>query len=972
MKVLKFSIDALLDSGCSRSIISPEIARYGQMKIVKQRITMMNGDAVVCEASCAVEVSINGVTIMLDCLVAEVLPKYKMLLGMDAIGAMGGVHIGVDGSLKFVKSLKSNVSFAAELERGSMEISDKDFYASFSEGKWTVEWKWLEGMQGPMLQNNVSQYNVSGEALAAFEQEVKEWIDLGWLQQFEGKHDGIIPLMAVIQINKEKVRPVLDYRELNQYVSSHTGTSDVCGEKLRKWRCMGKNVKMIDLRKAYLQIHLSKKLWKFQVVKFHGMTYCLTRLGFGLNVAPKIMSAIVNKVLSIDSTVRAGTDSYIDDIIVNESVISCDRVIELLATYGLQSKPAEPLIGSRILGLSIVQKNGETYWGRGNKVVDVCSVKTKRQVFGLCGQLLGHYPVAGWLRPACSFIKRSITELQWDDFIDDKTKYMLNEVINEVEVRDPVMGKWNVTLEERGIVWCDASSLAIGVCLELDGDVVEDAAWLRKPDDSGHINLAELEAVLKGVNLALRWDLKNVVVKTDSATVHAWVSSLLTQDRKIKTSGLGEALVRRRLGILRELIDECKLDLHIELVKSHLNKADRLTRVPKKWLTLREEVGAVSVNQFLTPEKNSLIMQLHSRNHFGVYRTLYLVRRCYPEEHITKQEVDYAIRGCKECLSIDPAPVHWEHGNLDIGKVWFRVACDITHYGAYKYLTLIDCGPSRFAIWRRVSDESLEHVTRAIEEVFAERGPPSELLLDNSRTFRSDGLQLLCQRWGVKIKFRCVNRPSGNGIIERNHRTIKRMAKRSGGSIPEMVYWYNFTPREMDKEESSPRIGINKYEWRCIEEPNKEEEGDHQGISGNFSIGQEVYIKPENARCTSLWKEGVVTAILSPFSVEVDGFPHHIADIRQVSSPERNLVSTSEEGSKGDKDVNSVNTRSVVSEDQKDDVSASVRKSGRCVRRPVRLQEYYLNDDVDIMGACGVCEVCHQVGASEEQMEENR
>ena len=103
--------------------------------------------------------------------------------------------------------------------------------------------------------------------------------------------------MAVMQSSKHKVRPVLDYRELNEHVSSHTGESVVCGEKLRKWRSMGSNVKLLDLRKAYLQLHITEDLWKYQATKFQGKIYCLTRLGFGLNVAPKIMTAVVNAVL---------------------------------------------------------------------------------------------------------------------------------------------------------------------------------------------------------------------------------------------------------------------------------------------------------------------------------------------------------------------------------------------------------------------------------------------------------------------------------------------------------------------------------------------------------------------------------------------------------------------------------------------------------------------------------------------------
>ena len=69
------------------------------------------------------------------------------------------------------------------------------------------------------------------------------------------------------------------------------------------------------------------------------------------------------------------------------------------------------------------------------------------------------------------------------------------------------------------VVWCHASNIAKGVVLEIDNVEVEVATWLRKKDDFGHINIAELDVVLKDVNLALKWGLQEIEVCTDSATV---------------------------------------------------------------------------------------------------------------------------------------------------------------------------------------------------------------------------------------------------------------------------------------------------------------------------------------------------------------------------------------------------------------------------------------------------------------------
>ena len=62
--------------------------------------------------------------------------------------------------------------------------------------------------------------------------------------------------------------------------------------------------------------------------------------------------------------------------------------------------------------------------------------------------------------------------------------------------------------------------LALGIVIEVDGHVVEDASWLRSEDSSSHINMAEQDAVIKWVNAALACKLKTLQVRTDSLTVY--------------------------------------------------------------------------------------------------------------------------------------------------------------------------------------------------------------------------------------------------------------------------------------------------------------------------------------------------------------------------------------------------------------------------------------------------------------------
>ena len=65
---------------------------------------------------------------------------------------------------------------------------------------------------------------------------------------------------------------------------------------------------MLDLRKVYLQVWVDKTLWLFQTVVFCAKRYCLTKLGFGLNVALQIMKTIVSAMFSQGKSAEFGLD----------------------------------------------------------------------------------------------------------------------------------------------------------------------------------------------------------------------------------------------------------------------------------------------------------------------------------------------------------------------------------------------------------------------------------------------------------------------------------------------------------------------------------------------------------------------------------------------------------------------------------------------------------------------------------------
>jgi len=173
--------------------------------------------------------------------------------------------------------------------------------------------------------------------------------------------------------------------------------------------------------------------------------------------------------------------------------------------------------------------------------------------------------------------------------------------------------------------------------------------------------------------------------------------------------------------------------------------------------------------------------------------------------------------------------------------------------------------------------------------------------MDNGRAFRSQRLKTLLDRWSVLPVYRCAFRPECNGLVERCHRSIKRMAARSNADPLDMVFWFNSTPKEGSSESSVPALQLHSYSWRTL--PVRTVEKAVEDFNSDFVIGSRVFVKPVAARCHSRWPVGRVTAINSQTNVDVNGVPRHISDLRivpvvpEVSSPvEESSESSASEG----------------------------------------------------------------------------
>ena len=251
------------------------------------------------------------------------------------------------------------------------------------------------------------------------------------------------------------------------------------------------------------------------------------------------------------------------------------------------------------------------------------------------------------------------------------------------------------------------------------------------------------------------------------------------------------------------------------------------------------------------------------------------------------------VARCDACQSVDPAPVRWSPGRLDVEAIWQRVAMDITHFRGRSYLSLIDCGPSRFSVWRPLRMQTSAAVIEQLEAVFWERGAPEELLTDNDPAFRSRQFETFAAQWSVKVRYRCAHSPSGNGTVERCHRTVKVIAARKNCTVAEAVYWHNVSPRSDGGPESAPAERLYQYKVRVrgldgVEAANTERNAECVERVP-YRRGDSVWVRPPGARCDEQYTQGTVTDLISEQAVAVDGMPRHTRDLRRRTQENRQV-----------------------------------------------------------------------------------
>ncbi len=98
------------------------------------------------------------------------------------------------------------------------------------------------------------------------------------------------------------------------------------------------------------------------------------------------------------------------------------------------------------------------------------------------------------------------------------------------------------------------------------------------------------------------------------------------------------------------------------------------------------------------------------------------------------------VRRCLQCQSIDPVPINHQPEEIQVSENWQRLAINVNHYRGTQYLTMVDCEPSGFVIWREMITVTEYDFAKILNGIFLERSLV-EVSMNNRIVFRSETMR---------------------------------------------------------------------------------------------------------------------------------------------------------------------------------------------------------------------------------------
>ena len=99
--------------------------------------------------------------------------------------------------------------------------------------------------------------------------------------------------------------------------------------------------------------------------------------------------------------------------------------------------------------------------------------------------------------------------------------------------------------------------------------------------------------------------MKAIELKTDSLTVHRWITDAHSGLSRLRNKAHGEMLIRRRVDTIKQLVEELKIDLTVTLVRSGRTRQTASVASPLYGCARRTAIAATAPVRLFVPRRGS-------------------------------------------------------------------------------------------------------------------------------------------------------------------------------------------------------------------------------------------------------------------------------------------------------------------------------------------------------------------------------
>ena len=226
---------------------------------------------------------------------------------------------------------------------------------------------------------------------------------------------------TIVHSTKQKVRLVMDYLELNEYVDVYIASADVCAQKLREWQQQGSNIALLDLCQHTWRSTLTNLCGHSKWWRLRGKDIASTPWDLGWMWHLKSCSSSSRPW---SDRLKLATVPRLHTLMVysfNKSICFKAHVKVHLEQFGLTSKNPELLKnGTCVLGFHVWEEHRRLPCWHEGELPTAPNVLTCRSIFSVWE--INRAFTSVWLAPCCNQVVRhrvSTVTIGWDDEVQN-------------------------------------------------------------------------------------------------------------------------------------------------------------------------------------------------------------------------------------------------------------------------------------------------------------------------------------------------------------------------------------------------------------------------------------------------------------------------------------------------------------------------------------------------------------------------